>query len=238
METFSREMLTPFGFSAVVRANGIELPRRLSGRASANDFTAGGYVTADFNQIPMVTPEQHRYWNRLARKYSGGRAGLIVPIINDDLLPDAVSSDPTNGITHSDGSLFSDGAGYAQSGITATLSGDHILNAGTLTFEVVSDGVELTGGEWFSIRHPDKNWRAYCIWTIDEAVPGSGDVSMIYTVGIQPPLREVTVSGTELDFVRPRFLGQLAPGTTMEGMFDAADLSRPSVSFVERFEVD
>jgi hypothetical protein len=210
METFSRATLPPFGFSAVVRANGIELPRPLSGKASSNDFTAGGYVAAEFRQIPVVTEEQHRYWNRFARKHSNGRVGVIVPIINDDLLPDGTI-------------------------ISASLVGNHILNAGTLTFSLTGTA-ELTGGEWFAIQHPVKNWRAYCIWTIDE-VPASGGPTA-YTVGIQPPLREATLNATALDFAQPRFLGQLAPGTDMRAGFDAADISRPTVSFVERFEVD
>jgi hypothetical protein len=234
METFSRSMLPPYGFSVSVQANAVEYPRALSGRAAANDFTAGGYVMAEFQQIPVVTPAQFRYWNRIARKYSGGRAGIIVPIINDDLLPDGVPAG-TSGISHSDGALFSDGSGYAQDSISGSLVGDHILNAGTLTFEFFGDA-ELTGGEWFSIRHPTKNWRAYSIWTIDDTEDVSGG-GTLYTVGIQPPLREATAGGTDLDFVRPRFLGQMGPDTTLQTVFDASDLSRGSVSFVERFEV-
>lgn len=236
VETFSRSMLTPFGFSASVQANAVDFPRTLSGRSAAHDFTAGGYVMAEFQQIPVVTPDQFRYWNRLARKYSGGRAGIIVPIINDDLLPDGVTPGGTTGITHSDGTTFSDGVGYAQAGVSAFLSGDHILNAGTLTFELIGDAV-LTGGEWFSIRHPNRHWRAYSIWTIDEEEDVSGG-GTLYTAGIQPPLREAATDGAELDFVTPRFLGQVAPDTAMQTMFDASELSRGSVSFVERFEVD
>ena len=232
VETFSRTLLPPGEFEADVQAPAGFRPRPVSGRAAgAIDHTAGGKVTARYGRIAIGRAEQHLYWLSLARQLNGGHAGVIVPIIVDLVAPEGTAA---GGITHSDGTTFSDGTGYAQTGVTARLVGDHALNAGTLTFSLTA-GSALSGGEWFSIRHPDRHWRAYRIWTIDE-IDESGDLP-VYTVGIAPPLRQAAAEDTELDFVNPRFLGQLAHGTTMAWRIAGAWRAEPSVTFVERFEI-
>lgn len=205
-------------------------PRALSGKWRQIDFTAGGLVSVRYERIFIGRRAQVLHWNRIARQLDGGMS-IIVPIETSLTIPGPA---PATGITHSDGTLFSDAAGYAQYGVSAALVGDHILNAGTVTFSLIGDA-ELSGGEWFSIRHAAKNWRAYGIWAIDDIDEGGADP--VYTVAIQPPLREAAPAGTALDFSNPRFLGQLAEGASMPTNLAGNWHGEASVSFVERFEV-
>ena len=233
MERYPRYLLAPHDFEADVAATATAMPRPADGRQGRmNDFSGGGYVWARFGRIPLDSPARHREWNRLARQLNDRTRGIIVPILIDGIGPGGAGGG-TGGIPHSDGSFFSDGSGYAQADTFAQLVGDHILNAGTLTFSLA--GGTLSGGEWFSIRHPGKSWRAYRIWTID-AVDESGAVP-VYTAGISPTLRAETPDRAELDFAKPRFFAQLPPGTTMAWAKSGPSYGEPTVTFVERFEV-
>ena len=236
-------------FDAPARAT--TYPRTLSGRSKQNDFTAGGLLVASLSDIVIGRDEQHLYWNRLARWLDGGINPIIMPIINigaPEVLPVMTThSDGTpfsdlgeysqtgysSGIPHSDTALFSDTGGYQQIAFESTaLFGTHSLNAGRLQF-MVKGGYEFQGGEWFSINHGTKGWRAYRIWNVAASYAAAG--GRVWTCDIVPPLREQTLGGVALEFINPRFMARLAPGRTMPWTLRGNWVAPHSVEFVEYF---
>jgi hypothetical protein len=138
---------------------------------------------------------------------------------------------PTPGIPHSDGTLHSDGTGYAQSAIDAVTDPDtaYPLRATTMRIEM-RVGATLVGGESFSILHPGMGWRLYEIGTVDYLDDGvTADITFM------PPLREAIPASTQLEFDRPRCLMRLGGPNSMDLSVAPWTFNVASVDFVEAF---
>lgn len=202
-------ILTPRDVTIDVVGSSVEGGRTLTGITQAIEYSGGGRVIATYADIPIIERAQHRYWNQLAAVLNGSVEWLNVPLWTDVSLPAGV--DATNG----------DAAGSTTGGITA-------LNAGIIKFNWTLPGSidEPSGGEWFSISHATKGFRAY---RIKEAL-GSNEYR------IAPPIREEVPTGTDLDFWRPRCRMRLPAGETMPWQFMVPGVTMTGViNFVEAF---
>lgn len=166
-------------------------------------------------------------WRAIRQICDGGVTPIVVPR-NDALFrPWPAGIPQTDGVNvpHSDGTLFSDGAGYYQRTIDITCDAAD-LRATSLDITIGYAG-QLMGGESFSIEHPVAGWRLYEISTIDQIDDAQA------TIAFNPPLREAVVDGTRLEFDRPRCLMRLAQTSSMNLTVQPWTFNSASVDFVE-----
>jgi hypothetical protein len=232
--TYNLDLLPPRGMEIDTPGSSIDPPRALSGLATGIDFAGGGLWTVTYRGIGIFSRQSHRHFNRLRMHLTGGVQAIVIPLVTDYIAPTITDDGPIwiEGITHSDGSLHSDGAGYREATIKARLNNGAALNASTVRIKVDTGG-ELIGGEIFSLYHPIRGYRCYQIGEIDDVVPNGGEP--IYTVEIKPPLREASTTSDSMRFVRPLLTVRLAPGAKMPWAPSDWWEFEPDVSFIEAF---
>lgn len=232
--TYNLDLLPPRGMEIDTPGSAIEAPRSLSGIASAIDFSGGGLWTVTYRGIGIFSRESHRHFNRLRMHLTGGVQAIVIPLVTDYIAPTITDGGPIwiEGITHSDGSLHSDGAGYREATIKARLNRSEAVNASTARIRM-TEGGELIGGEIFSLNHPVRGYRCYQVGEIDGVVNDAG--TKVYTVEIKPPLREASTTTDSLRFVRPLLTVRLAPGAKMPWIADDWWQAEPDVAFIEAF---
>lgn len=167
-------------------------------------------------------------WRAVRQLGAGGVNQLVVPR-NDTLYrpwPAGLSQKAGIHVLHSDGTPFSDGAGYYQS-IIDIVTGDAADLRDTSLDIVVNYAGELQGGESFSILHPTWGWRLYEIGAVDMESDTEG------TITFSPPLREDVAAGTQLEFDRPRCTMRLAQPSSMNFSPQPWTFNSASVQFVE-----
>jgi hypothetical protein len=204
--------------------------RTLSGVMPAGRTDGGGLWSHGF-QVILKTPDNVRAWDSLAEYLAEGATPIVLPVWNRKFAPfpldDAGQPIESYGsIPHDDDTLFSDGSGYSQNVIVASVGVAAALRATTIFLDMTFSG-ELRGSELFTILHPTIGPRMYRVISVS-AIDGTRN-----TVRIDPPLREDVAAGTEVDFDRPRFVAQL--NGTMPLALELEMIGRPSVSFIESF---
>ncbi len=203
----------------------------LSGMTSSADISGGGIITVEYSDIQLVDASKAnlRYWSWLAAITAGGKRPIAVPFMTDLFQPGTFASGST---PFSDGSYFSDGSGFAVPGISGKVLA--AAASGSATLQVSIEGGELFGGEWFSIKHPTKGYRAYCVETVSAPFGVSGE-SKSYTITFRPTLREAVTIGTDITYSRPMCLMRVDPSTPIETDLEAYWRGSSSVKFVEYF---
>ncbi len=166
----------------------------LSGEEDVIETDGGGRVFAEFASGPLLERADQLAWRAITTRFGSGTVPVIVPFCDRLHQPYGNEHD----VTHSDGSTFDDGEEYSGGGPVASVVVDAALRATTLTLDVEL-AQPLIGGEWFSIEHPTKGWRAYNVQTVE------GDDDAL-TVTFSPPLREAVSAGDPVDFHEPRCL--------------------------------
>lgn len=192
----------------------------LSGEEDVIETDGGGRVFAEFANGPLLERADQLAWRALGTQYGSGTVPIIVPFC--DRLHQPYGNEHL--VPHSDDSPFSDDSEYSGGGPIATASADAALRATTISL-AIDFPQELLGGEWFSIDHPEKGWRAYNIATI----VSQSDSAATVTFG--PPLREAVAAGETVDFNEPRCLMRVdgRPSRKLEiGVYGEA-----SIRFVE-----
>lgn len=200
------------------------------GVAQSVRLDGGGVWVADYGRIYLENGSRARLFRALRMLLDGGVNPVVLPDC-DGIQPWPVESgSPVTSIdqiTHSDGTLFSDGTGYGQRVIDIVTVGAAAHRATTMTVDIIR-GSALGGGEAFSILHPEHGWRRYEIKT---AIEDGGNT--VITFG--PPLREAVADGVELEFDHPRCVMKLSSVRGADYVHDKHPLSRPSVTFIEAF---
>lgn len=182
-----------FGFMAqeidVERAT-LEGGESIAGSIDRISTDGGGRVFAEFGEGQLIDRDTVLAWRAVLGLLDEGVTAMVVPFCD-------ARHQPTRGktkTTYGDGTLHSDGTPFAGSDVAAQSTADAPLRAVTISFAGVFPR-PLIGGEWFSISHPNKGWRAYKVRRIE-----GGKLSFV------PPLREAVPSGTDLEFSDPRCL--------------------------------
>lgn len=178
----------------------------LSGDEDRVSTDGGGRVFADFSNGALVDRDKVLAWRALATILEEGITPIVVPFCD-------IRHQPFGGehlVPHSDTTFFSDGSGYAGGGPIAQTATALDLRATSALFTVALPQ-PLLGGEWFSIQHATKGWRAYKVRTVEAQDAGTA------TVTFRPPLREAVEAGQIVDFENPRCLmtADARPGTRL-----------------------
>lgn len=181
----------------------VELGPRVTGT------TGGGLWVCEMSGIWLRTRDQIRTARALDARLDGGLTEIVVGSCEARF---ATWAAPSESVSHSDGSPFSDETFYAGASPAGTVASDAALRATTLII-TLPDGVSLMGGEAISINHPTRGPRRYTIARVGEA----GEVT------IRPPLREAATSGTEVDFATGACVMRLA---NADDFFSAIRLGR------------
>ncbi|MDX0997068.1 hypothetical protein GOL26_19250 [Sinorhizobium medicae] len=219
-----------------VTGSSIDGGRNGVGEGQTIEMSGGGIVTATYEDCKIKNPEHYEYVNWLGARLNGGFRFINVPIITDWFGPfPTVNNLPApivSGITHSDGSYFSDGAGYSQATVYGEITEAAALNAGIIKMRVYGLDRPLRWSDWFSIYHTTKGWRAYRYWQV---ISKTTEENPIYTLAIAPPLREAVAVGTRVEFARPRFVAKFKSEFTLPSVVEAFFVTQQSIQFVEAF---
>ncbi|RVG22978.1 hypothetical protein CN233_30355 [Sinorhizobium meliloti] len=234
--TLEANFLAPVKAIYDVTGSSIDGGRNGVGESQTIEMSGGGIVTATYEDCKIKDPEQYEYVNWLGARLNGGFRFINVPIITDWFGPfpkvGGLPAPIVSGITHSDGSSFSDGAGYSQATVWGTVATAAALNAGIIKMRVSGLDRPLRWSDWFSIYHPNKGWRAYRYW---EVVSKTDDPTPLYTLAISPPLREAVTANTRVEFARPRFVAKFKSEFTLPSVVEAFFVTQQSIQFVEAF---
>lgn len=162
----------------------------ISGEQDIVAADGGGRVFVEYSGGNLVDRAANLAWRALQTILDGGATPAIVPLCDarHSAALGTVAETP-----HSDGASFSDASLYVQGG-GATATGAAPLRATSLAL-TLDPGVTIVGGEWFSVEHAGKGWRAYRVATI------AGGVATF-----RPPLREAVTAGQAIEFAFPRCL--------------------------------
>lgn len=238
IQTYALDLLPPGRMKPALLGGGIETGRSLAGDAGALDFSGGGVWTISYSEVQVSSRPQHLYVSRLALQLNSRTRRIFVPVLTDILVPTPGAMEcwpgplEVSGIPHSDGALFSDGAGHRQSTVVAEIAEAADLGAGTISLRVLSGGA-LVGGEMFSFYHSTKFWRLYGIADIDAVTPNP-DGSNTYAVSVTPPLRDDIAARSPAKFDRPLCTMRLAPGSSIAWEPGPAWIQRSfDIAFVE-----
>jgi len=234
--TLEANFLAPVKAIYDVTGSSIDGGRNGVGESQTIEMSGGGIVTATYEDCKIKDPEQYEYVNWLGARLNGGFRFINVPIITDWFGPfpkvGGLPAPIVSGITHSDGSSFSDGAGYSQATVWGTVATAAALNAGIIKMRVSGLDRPLRWSDWFSIYHPNKGWRAYRYW---EVISKTDDPTPLYTLAISPPLREAVTTGTRVEFARPRFVAKFKSEFTLPSVVEAFFVTQQSIQFIEAF---
>lgn len=225
------------------------------GESVSTDFSGGGVIVGKYERCVIFgmdagDDERHEYVNMLGARLNGGYRFINVPLVTDGIGPFPVINvkrrPVIKGITHSDGSFFSDASGYSQTTVWGKLLSDAALNAGKVQIRIYGATRDLRWSDWFSIYHDQngdrsKGWRAYRYWENDKTGEGTETVDGValsykdYTLSIAPPLREATAAGTRVEFARPLCCMGFPDGFTLPFEYESYYQARPTLSFIEAF---
>ncbi|MGB3044536.1 MAG: hypothetical protein WBB98_15255 [Xanthobacteraceae bacterium] len=237
---FPRALLREKSHSWNLAGNTMTPGQTGSGVMTVGRSDGGGYWTCAMGSVALagrkgmgdVGRDRQKFstllW-RAVRQICAGGVNLIVVPRNDALFrpfPDGAKE--YGGIRHSDGSAYSDSAGYYQPVISVMTYAAASLRATTLGLELVNCA-PLVGGESFSINHPNAGWRLYEIATVEYI-----DDNHV-AVTFNPPLREAVLIGTEVEFDCPRCTMRLANAGAMDLAVAPWTFNTADANFVEGF---
>lgn len=230
--TLEANFLSPASVSVDVMGSSVSGGRNANGESQTIEMSGGGLLTATYSDCKLTEPEQYEYVNFLGARFNGGFRFLNVPIITEWYGPFAGKKAFIGGIPHSDGSFFSDGAGYSQASVWGEVTEAANLNAGIIKMRVYGLSRKLRWSDWFSIYHATKGWRAYRYWDVLDVTT---ETNPVYTLALAPPLREAVTVGARVEFARPRFVAKFKDGFTLPSIVEAFFVTQQTIQFSEAF---
>ncbi len=200
-------------------------PTSFSGKRQ-NVASDAGYWVATLSDFPVVTRDQILEWRGIIADLQGGLEDLIIGPFDHFRAPVHSGLPPVmTGIPHSDGSPFSDGAGYRQSSIKVILTSSLALRATSAVLTIEAAG-PLRRGMLFTIWTGPR--PSMYIITKEPEISGNRA-----TIKFLPPLRAAAPAGTEVDFADPKLVMNLASPDSGELPLDMGRWSRPSIELEE-----
>ena len=203
-----------------------------SGQTPVYRSDGGGRWKSELSDISLWTPTHRRVWRAMTTICDGGAQPIIVPVTETIDAPWPVVGGQlqrsTPDLAHSDNTFFSDGTGFGENVINATLYLDVALRD-TTVFLTFSTGGPPMGGEYFSVNHPISRWRLYRIGTVRPFG------STVWQCTIKPPFREAIGAGADVEFDHPRCVMRLAETNSLDTTLEPYFFGRPSAAFVEAF---
>lgn len=187
--------------------------------------TDRGFWTGSYNNILFRRGEQfaqRRVWNAI-RTALGGTAGLVVvPVCASHVwAADGFKDFAPSITTHDDDTTFDDDTGYSQGLIDIQMASYAPLGATIVTLRLIH--APTASGIRFTYQH--------AMYETGRILAQPSENT--FQVEIFPAIRMPIPSNAQLEADRPTVLCHLASDTEMDIEFPAANMPRPSVSFVE-----
>lgn len=223
-ETLMRERTIVWELAARTISGG----RTFSGAMPLARADGGGLWSAELRGVQVSSADHVRAWRALASRLDGGATPVVMSVRDERFAPWPASGTARYESENSDGSVCSDGTGYVSDRILASVASAAALRATTLTI-TIDNGVDLRGGEYFSIQHPEHSHRLYRVGQV--TVNGDGDQVCV----IRPPLREAVEAGTRAEFDFPKCVMQLASPDAMDLALERRMFGSADVKFIECF---
>jgi hypothetical protein len=205
-------------------------PGRTMGGVSQSYRTDRGFWRATLDNVQVVSFAERAVWNAI-RATLGGKVGLcVVPVFDIEMVPFEFDTNilrpgrrlgPVTGQPHDDGTLFSDGTGYRETGVDVELAADVKVGDVFMKLRNIRSSGELEGVR-FSID--------YALYETGQAVEVDGG---IWTLPVFPAARLAAPAGTPLEFDRPKCLMHLESDSGMDLSKNAMRIGMGSVRFVE-----
>lgn len=201
-------------------------------------FGGGGLNVAKLSNIRLRTREQVAAWTAIELDLDNGAGQIVVPRCSrrSGPLPSGVKA---QGVTHSDGTAFADGAPYAGKLVASTALAAADFRATSLRLRLIG-GRPLIGGERFSFLHPNAGWRIYGVARVSSQAAvevGGKVVGHDYEIAFRTPLRERVAEGERIEWDLPRCTMRLADPNGMSLSVDLERFADVSVAFVEDLTV-
>lgn len=206
--------------------------RNLRGPSAPSGFTqvvsnSAGIWRATFSDIPVYNKEMIKAWRAIDTLAEGMLNPISIPVWDYPRSPGSADDygrnirDFSTSLPHSDGTYFSDDAGYVGSFSTAKVNATASTGAVTVVINKVTP-FSVEPGQRFSINH-----RLYQIRTV------TSQSSNIATVTVRPPLREALNVGDVVEFNYPRLRVRLVSDEAMYLPLNFNQQSFPSLDFIE-----
>lgn len=236
LNTFQADLMAPDRFTIDVPGNAIDGGRNGVGENLSIEMSGGGALVATFEDCKIRDPEQFEYVNWLGARMNGGFRFINVPIINDWWGPfptvDGVRVPFVAAMPRSDGTMFTEDDGFSIGSAYGQVTAAAAVNAGTIKFRMFGGARDIRWSDWFSIKHPNKGWRAYRNWDV---VSKNDDDNPVYELSITPPLREAVTIGERVEIARPRFVAKFRQGFTLPSIVESFFVVKQSIQFAEAF---
>lgn len=204
-----------------------------SGQVQTAKTDGGGRWVVEAADAQLFERGQLNLWRKFEALLDGGGTEVVVPLCDIRQAPvPVIDGKPYFGsrdLPHSDGALFSDGAGYAQLPVYAETGGSAPLRATTIPLHMIQAG-DVIGGEHFSLDHATAGRRMYRIARVV-----SDDDAGNLVVQIRPPLREAITAGMVADFNKPGCVMRQATAEAAPAV-EGHILASASISFIESFD--
>jgi hypothetical protein len=219
MITWPLNILTPNAVSFIPNFRNTGGSPSLSG-ASQMIGSAAGLWEASLVSVGLRNAAHVVLWESIEINLEGRLNPILVPIMEGKRQPFGAAG-PYGSIPHSDDAFFSDGTGYYQPAIVATLGADLARGATTAVIKVTY-GRALQPRDYFSIGD-----RLYRIKSVEE-VDGT-----LQTVKFWPRAREAALNGAIVEFDHPHCKMRLKTDTEMAVDKDLSKFASPTIQFVE-----
>lgn len=227
------------------KGGGLEGGRNGLGESVTIDTTGGPVFAASYENCFAQKPEEHEYINYVAARMNNSVRFMNVPIRSDWMGPfpliNGIPKPVIGGIPHSDGSLFSDGAGYSQATVFGAFAENAGLNAGVIVIDVVGAARNLRHSDWMSTYNSVKGWRAWRYWEHSDPIDVMTTIDGViyaaqrYTLAIDIPLRQAVTAGQRIEFARPRCVVKFPVDFRLAWRFRGFNQASVSFQFVEAF---
>jgi hypothetical protein len=252
LPTLLIDYLKPRRTTFQTKGAAVDSGRNGVGESVSIEFSGGGILTCSYVECFVQAPEEHEHANWLAARLDGSFRYINVPILTDWVGPfplnaQGVPQPFVGGITHSDGSTFSDGAGYSQATVWGRFTASAAVGAGQISMRIYNATRGLRWSDWFSVYHedvglvPGKGHRAYRYWeseatgTGNETIDGVSTPYRAYTLSLSRPLKQAVEVDTRIEFARPRNVMKFATGFTLPTDIEGFWRSNPTLEFAEAF---
>jgi hypothetical protein len=217
-------LVWPFNILAPRGFNAVKLFANTKGNPSINGITQSvasyaGRWKIEATGFVLGTATKIKVWRAIESLASGQAGQFIVPLYEVDRTPIQGDVIPR---PHSDGTYFSDGAGYISLLYSASVSAAVALHSTVMVIDHTGQSAPEPG-QMFSA-----GVRLYSIGRIIEST------STTVTVSIWPPTREAITAGMDLNFDTPQCLCRLASDDEL-GMkeLDMARWGAADVTWIE-----
>lgn len=229
MMEFWPQSLVPANINFRIKPMNSFGPRTFSGKQQTVSTDAGFWV-ADLSGFPVLSDAAILEWRGTIGSLEGSANDLVIGPYDYLRAPAPHGYSPQiSGIPHSDGSYFSDGAGYRQSTIKVRAAASAKLRATTLTLAVEQAG-PIKKGMYFTVWSEVSGVIVPRMYMVTR--PPEVDGSRV-EIQFRPPLRQAVDRNDEVDFADPKLLMNLSDQDAGSLDLEYGRFARPSLLLEE-----